>query len=406
MTNHKPRMDVRAKIATWPENAPRGAVAAFCREYGVSRAWFYKVRSRSLKDGQLEAMRLVSTRPRESPHQTAREIERLALNVRADLEREGWDYGPISVAARMTKMGVTPPSRATLARIFTRGGVVVAQPRKRPRSSFKRFVYPAPNCCWQMDATDRTLAGGNVVAIFQLTDDHSRLAVASLSASGETSEAAMAVVATGIARHGVPLKLLTDNGAALNPTRRGFSGQLVTMVTALGVEAITGRPGKPTTQGKNERVHQTLHRYLDKQLIARDLADLQVQLDTFDAYYNRERPHQSLEGKTPQEAWDAVPTALPPTPPDPIRPPATPVKSVTRIAGPTGRITATGVTIMIGLAHAGQTFHVLYDDTDLSIYDDKGNEIQRHLRPPKGTRNLGNGKPRGFMANRQVSTNS
>lgn len=222
MTTNKPRMDVLAKMTSWPENAPRGAVATFCLEHGVSRAWFYKIRSRSLKDGRLEAMRLVSTRPRESPHQTAPEIEQLALSIRADLEREGWDYGPISVAARMVKLGATPPSRATLARIFTRDGVVVAQPRKRSRSSYKRFVYPAPNCCWQMDATDRTLADGTVVAIFQLTDNHSRLSVASLAASGETSEAAMAVVATGIARHVVPLRLLTDNGAAAEPDPSGL----------------------------------------------------------------------------------------------------------------------------------------------------------------------------------------
>jgi putative transposase len=406
MTNQKPRMDVRAQITSWPENAPRGAVAAFCREHGISKAWFYKIRSRAVKEGQLEAMRLKSTRPLESPHRTASEIEKLALDIRAELERDGWDHGPLSVAAKIRRMGATPPSRATLARIFSRSAVVVSAPRKRSRSSYKRFVYPAPNCCWQMDATDRTLADGTVVVIFQLTDDHSRLAVASLAASGETSDGAMATVALGIARHGVPLKLLTDNGAALNPTRRGFSGQLVTMVTALGVEAITGRPGKPTTQGKNERIHQTLHRYLDKQPVAEDLVQLQAQVDTFDLYYNKERPHQSLDGKTPQEAWDALPTALPPIPPEPAQPLATPVQSVTRTAGPTGRITATGVTIMIGREHAGRTFHVLYDDTDLRIYDNQGNEIQHHARPAKGTRSLGNGKPRGFMATRQVSTKS
>jgi putative transposase len=53
--------------------------------------------------------------------------------------------------------------------------------------------------------------------------------------------------------HGVPQRLLSDNGAALNPSRRGYIGQLVEHVGRLGVEAITGKPYKPTTQGKNER---------------------------------------------------------------------------------------------------------------------------------------------------------
>ena len=80
---------------------------------------------------------------------------------------------------------MVPPSRATLARIFSRAGVVVPEPKKKPRSAFRRFVYPAPNCCWQIDGMDWTLAGGKGVVIISLIDDHSRLALASLDATGE-----------------------------------------------------------------------------------------------------------------------------------------------------------------------------------------------------------------------------
>jgi len=38
----------------------------------------------------------------------------------------------------------------------------------------------------------------------------------------------------------------------------------VAHVTALGVEPIIGEQGRPTTQGKNERFHQTLFHYLAK----------------------------------------------------------------------------------------------------------------------------------------------
>ena len=104
--------------------------------------------------------------------------------------------------------------------------------------------------------------------IFQLIDDHSRYAVASHVASGETAKDAIAVFDKAVTAHGVPQRLLSDNGLALNPSRRGIVGQLVAHVAALGTEAITGKPYKPTTQGKNERFHQTLFRYLDKQPLA------------------------------------------------------------------------------------------------------------------------------------------
>ena len=94
---------------------------------------------------------------------------------------------------------------------------------------------------------------------------------------------------------------------ALNPSRRGVLGQLVAYVTALEVEPITGRPYKPTTQGKNERYHQTLFRWLDKQPLAESLEELQEQVDRFDQVYNTERPHQGLPGRiTPAKAWEAT----------------------------------------------------------------------------------------------------
>ena len=162
------------------------------------------------------------------------------------------------------------------------------------------------------------LTGGRKCVIFQLIDDHSRYAVASHVAWGETSEAAIAVFDKAVAAHGVPQRLLSDNGVALNPSRRGYLGQLVAHVSSLGVEAITGKPDKPTTQGKNERFHQTLFRYLDKQPLADTLAELQAQVDAFDHVYNTERPHQGLPGRvTPLTAWQATEKAEAPRPRQP-----------------------------------------------------------------------------------------
>jgi hypothetical protein len=112
-------------------------------------------------------------------------------------------HGPISVHDKMASMGLKAPSPAWLARLFRREGVARAEPSKRPRAAWRRFVYPAPNACWQLDATEYVLAGGRKAVIFQLQDDHSRLAVASLVAPGETSQAAIDVFDRGVAARGV-----------------------------------------------------------------------------------------------------------------------------------------------------------------------------------------------------------
>ncbi|WP_445260462.1 integrase core domain-containing protein [Pseudarthrobacter raffinosi] len=306
---------IRLAIAQWPDDAPRGAVSTFCAEHDITRKTFYAIRARARDEGQAAALEPRSRRPKISPTRLSEDLKQEALKVRAALESSGLDHGPISVHDKMVSLGMHAPSPASLARIFREKNVARSEPTKKPRASYRRFVYPAPNACWQLDATEYVLTGGRKCVIFQLQDDHSRLAVASHVASGETSQAALAVVKKGIASHGVPQRLLTDNGAALNPSRRGVEGQLVTYVTSLGVKAITAKPYKPTTQGKNERFHQTLFRWLDKQPLAATHHELQEMVDRFDLIYNTERPHQGLPGRiTPRQSWDATAVADAPRP--------------------------------------------------------------------------------------------
>lgn len=74
-------------------------------------------------------------------------------------------------------------------------------------------------------------------------------------------------------------------------------------------------PLKPTTQGKNERFHHTLFRFLDKQPLAATFGQLQGQVDAFDLIHNTERPHQELPGRvTPALAWATTPVVEPPRP--------------------------------------------------------------------------------------------
>lgn len=330
------------------------------------------------------------------------------------MEQSGLDHGPISVHDKMRTLRMDPvPSTASLARIFRQAGVARAEPKKKPRAAYRRFVYPAPNACWQLDATEYVLAGGRKCVIFQLIDDHSRLAVASHVAAGETSDAAVHVVAKGIAAHGVPQRLLTDNGVALNPSRRGIVGQLVDYVTRLGVKPITGKPHKPTTQGKNERFHQTLFRYLDKQPIAATLAQLQAQVDEFDRIYNTERPHQGLPGHVaPQQAWDATPAAEPPRPLVAATPSPSPVAAAgallpenTRRVTVSGGIKVKGVKFQIGSHLAGTLVTIVRDDTTIAFYDvTTGELLIEHPWPEPGTRYVSNGQPRGPRKNTRAGS--
>ena len=59
--------------------------------------------------------------------------------------------------------------------------------------------------------------------------------MSTVDARSSTSAGAIAVASKGIAANGVPQRLPSDNGAALNPSRRGVLGQLVAYVTSPGL---------------------------------------------------------------------------------------------------------------------------------------------------------------------------
>jgi hypothetical protein len=190
--------------------------------------------------------------------------------------------------------------------------VVDANPRKRPRSSYIRFQRAAAMELWQLDALEYTLfddtAGGQPVkvTIYQLLDDSTRYDVGTQAfADPENGDDAVSAVSTALTTHGVPQELLSDNGGAFNLARQGSVTQLQRLLADHGCLGITGAFGSPTTQGKDERSHQTLTRFLDahKPTTLQRVRELLVE---YREYYNHRRHHQSLPGQmTPGQAWAA-----------------------------------------------------------------------------------------------------
>jgi putative transposase len=388
-------------IVSWPEDAPRGAVSVFCRRHGVSRSQFYAIRALGAALGSVEAV--LAPRRRTRPDLvTPAAVEAAALRIRKELAEDGWDHGPLSVRHQMLQAGLPAPSRATLARIFVRYGAVVAQPRKRPHTSWRRFTFPKVHDCWQLDATEWRLSDGSTVVVFQLLDDHSRFIVGSYVDTGETSEGAVAVMSTAVAAHQAPVLLLSDNGLALNPHRRGRTSNLVIYTRTIGTRAITSRAYHPQTCGKNERVHSTLKKWLRARPLPDSITELRSWITSFDEKYNYRRPHQALNMRTPAEAFTHDCRALPPLPPQPPEPPdpsAAPQQRTRRTPnGPlnpndtmrtlrvstSGQAKVAGCFINLGTQHAGSQVLALVELPVITIFDVHGTELRTiHTTPGK-----------------------
>ncbi|MCA1843042.1 MAG: IS481 family transposase [Actinobacteria bacterium] len=304
-------MDVRLRIAV---TTPSTNVAAFCREYGISRESFYYWRRRYNEHG-LDGLRVRSRAPKMSPHRYDAVVEDEVVALRKELEGEGLDHGPATIRWHLQKRWRNQrrrrvPSVATIGRMLQRRGFVVPEPRKRPKSSFLRFVASRPNELWQADFIEWTLATDDVVRVFSFLDDHSRVALRVKAVAHATTEQAWDAFNDACELWGVPLGQLSDNGLCFSGKLRGIEVFFEKELRAIGVVAKTSRPFHPQTCGKVERFQQTLKKWLRKQPVAADLDELQAQIDAFVATYNYERPHTAIGRVPPAICWAATPPAI------------------------------------------------------------------------------------------------
>ena len=279
-------------------------LAELARAHGVHRSWLYKLLARYRKDGAA-GLEPRSRRPHRSPTRTADAWEDRIVALRKELTDMGLDAGAETIRYHLSKRHrSTPPSVATIWRILKTRGFVTPEPHKRPRSSWKRFEAEFPNECWQADMTHVVVAGGLVLEVLNIIDDHSRLSVASRVFAVTRAPDVVRTLHKAAEKWGYPEAFLTDNGLIFTTQlRHGVIGHLEMALLALGIRAKHSRPYHPQTCGKVERFHQTLKKYLAKQDPAETKKQLQGQLDRFVEYYNTVRPHRAIGRRTPAEAF-------------------------------------------------------------------------------------------------------
>jgi hypothetical protein len=348
-------------------------VAEVCRERGLSRNSFYKYLERFESVG-LEGFFPRSRRPHRSPRLTLAVVEDEVVRLRKVLAEGGWDCGAQSIwyalDSACDRMAAVP-SRATIHRILVRRGMVVPQPRKRPRAVPRRFVRSRANELWQLDGWQCALSDGTVVVVLSVVDDHSRLDLVDHAAVSENAADAWTAVTIAITRYGPPAELVSDNGTAFNGRRRGYTTALETNLRALGVRPFPSSVAHPQTCGKNERSHATAQQWLAARPPAATLTELQALLDHYRAGYNNRR-HQGLNGLTPQQAFDLAektgPAGQPLTAP--------PIVSNSKVS-PRGAIGVDNTEIGLGRRYAGITVTVFRTGDHVTVFH--GNQHIRDL---------------------------
>ena len=277
-------------------------VSETARRHGVSRAHIYRLLTRYRQHG-LPGIERRKPIAMTNPNKTSERITERIITLRKTLATQGLDDGPISIQSYLEREGITPPSTSTIRRILTTAGLIIPEPKKRPKSSLVRFEAHQPNETWQSDVTYWFLSNGQRAEILDWLDDHSRLLLSITCHNTVTGDIVVQEFQANTEHYGLPYSTLTDNGVVFTARFQGGTNKFEYLLAHHGIQQKNGSPGHPQTQGKIERFHRTLKKWLREQPRAGTLGELQGQLDSFQKIYNEIRPHRAHHRKTPHTVY-------------------------------------------------------------------------------------------------------
>jgi len=291
--------------------------AQAARLYGVSEATVSRLMARYRAEGDT-AFEARSRRPKTSPTKISDVVNELIVNLRVSLTSGGLDGGPETIAWHLKRHHDVDVSVSTIRRRLVAAGLVIPEPRKRPKSSYIRFQADLPNETWQSDFTHYRLANTVDTEILVWLDDHARYALDVTVHVRVTGDIVVDTFNQTAQTHGFPASVLTDNGQGARGepcTTTRFAGgrnRLETRLAELEIVQKHSRPNHSTTCGKVERFHRTMKKWLKAQTPQPDtIDDLQTLVNDFVDEYNHRRPHRSLGRTTPAVAYNRLPKTGP-----------------------------------------------------------------------------------------------
>lgn len=300
-------MDQRVKfIADWLSHDY--TKMDLCRAYGISRPTADKWIQR-YQQGGVEQLEERSRAAHRHPNQSSEEVVQMLIETK--LYQQSW--GPKKVLDYLRQHGpeLGWPADSTAGEILKRAGLV----KRRVR---RHHVWPysepfgdcqGPNQIWSADFKG-DFALGNHRRCYPLTlsDNFSRYLLMCRALEHPSYQAVRPWFEWAFREYGLPEAMRTDNGPPFASLAIGGISELSKWWIQLGIRPQRIKPGKPSQNGRHERMHRTLKQDVPPQPTHRRQ---QNQFDLYLEQYNGYRPHEALGRKTPGSVYCASPRSYP-----------------------------------------------------------------------------------------------
>ena len=259
---------------------PKLSVSRQCALVGISRSAFYAP-SKGENRLNLSLMRMIDAQFLETPWYGSRQMAR-------HLRREGYVVGRKRVRRLMAKMG--------LAAVYQKPRTTVPHPEHRTWPYLLRnLVIDRPDQVWCADITYIPMRRGFLYLV-AIMDWASRRVLSWRLSNTMDADFCIEALEEAMARHGRPEIFNTDQGSQFTSPR--FTGVLL----QAGVKISMDGKGRWMDNVFIERLWRSL-KYECVYLHAFETgSEARAGIGRWMAYYNAERPHSALGGRTPLEA--------------------------------------------------------------------------------------------------------
>jgi putative transposase len=263
---------------------PQLSIVRQCELVLISRSGFY-YRPAGETPLNLVLMRLIDAQFLETPWYGSRQMAR-------HLRREGYTVGRKRIRRLMAKMGLAP--------IYQRPRTTVPHPEHRIYPYLLRdLVIDKPNQVWCADLTYIPMRRGFLYLV-AIMDWATRKVLAWRVSNTMDVEFCLEALEEALARFGKPGIFNTDQGSQFTSPR--FTGVL----QEAGIRISMDGRGRWMDNVFIERLWRSL-KYECVYLHAFETgSELRGGLSRWLSYYNARRPHSTLAGRTPDEAYRAT----------------------------------------------------------------------------------------------------
>jgi transposase InsO family protein len=238
--------------------------------------------------------------------------------------RHAWNRTPPHVEEQVVRLHVEQPqlgtgqlmrlaervlgfqaARETIRQILIRRRELVVEQQQQRRRRARRIRVGRPGRLWGVDLTLLWILGFWPVWVLGVVDYCGSRVVVFERVAWPTTAHVLRVLEGAMDKHGAPARLLSDRGSVFT------SGAFEAMCTLRGVRHVLTRPAHPWTNGRIERVFRTFKEVVHSYVwVFANGAQLDRYCDDFRRWHNRDRPHGSYGGRTPDEVFFGRPKEM------------------------------------------------------------------------------------------------